>query len=445
LWHANLAAKDNLRNGIAPPDSGHPQFNNHAADIDYQIEADFSGLIAPGLPNIPIQLGEKFGRLMNYGDGLYGGQFVGGMYTEAFFEENMEKIVRAGLMCIPKDSQYYECINDVLNWYKKYPDDWWKTWQLVKEKYQDNPNYRRFSCDRGDFNIDAKINGAYVVIGLLYGKGYPDATIVISARCGQDSDCNPSTAAGILFTTFGYRILPNEFKSALNQESNFSCSSYNFPALIDVCQKLARQAVISSGGRIEVGDQGREFFVIPRQQPRPSALEACWTPGPVSNSRFTGQEIAQINGSVGKDLSEAISKFAPGWNINRCGKGMEDIKPGLWSELRGKKNILVTEPLDENTGCIISGKVELPADKKTTLRLVVGHDARGDWDLIIKANGNELLRKTVGTDTAQFGWLEVEVDLSKYAGQTVKFEFINQPTDWHYELALWSEIVLTTD
>jgi len=39
--------------------SGHPQYNKHADDIDYQIEADFSGLIAPGMPNVPIQLGRK--------------------------------------------------------------------------------------------------------------------------------------------------------------------------------------------------------------------------------------------------------------------------------------------------------------------------------------------------------------------------------------------------
>ncbi|MHC4596231.1 MAG: ADP-ribosylglycohydrolase family protein, partial [Planctomycetota bacterium] len=81
LWHANRNGRDNLREGIAPPDSGHPQFNTHADDIDYQIEADYSGLIAPGMPNVAIELGEKFGRLMNYGDGLYGGQFVGGMYA----------------------------------------------------------------------------------------------------------------------------------------------------------------------------------------------------------------------------------------------------------------------------------------------------------------------------------------------------------------------------
>ena len=65
LWHANRYGRDNLRSGIAPPDSGHPKFNKHADDIDYQIEADFAGLISPGMPNLAIELGEKVGRLMN--------------------------------------------------------------------------------------------------------------------------------------------------------------------------------------------------------------------------------------------------------------------------------------------------------------------------------------------------------------------------------------------
>ncbi|RKY56204.1 MAG: hypothetical protein DRP96_11510, partial [Candidatus Neomarinimicrobiota bacterium] len=50
LYVANAAGRTNLRNGIAPPNSGHPVYNEAADAIDYQIEADFSGLIAPGLP-----------------------------------------------------------------------------------------------------------------------------------------------------------------------------------------------------------------------------------------------------------------------------------------------------------------------------------------------------------------------------------------------------------
>ena len=187
VWHANRAGRNNLRMGIAPPDSGHPEFNKHADDIDYQIEADFSGLVAPGLPNTVIDLAEKFGRLMNSGDGLYGGQFVGAMYAEAFFETDPVKIVDAGLRAIPRESQYAEAIRDALTWHRENPEDWEKTWQLINRKYQLNPAYRRFACEKGDFNIGAKINGVYIVMGLLYGKRDLDRTIIISTRCGQDS------------------------------------------------------------------------------------------------------------------------------------------------------------------------------------------------------------------------------------------------------------------
>jgi hypothetical protein len=296
LWHANNAARTNLRKGIAPPDSGHPEFNTHADDIDYQIEADFSGLIAPGLPNLAIELGEKFGRLMNYGDGLYAGQFVAGMYTEAFFETDMEKIIQAALKCIPKESQYHQCISDVLNWFKQNPDDWQKTWQLINQKYHLNPDYRRFSCSKEDlnFNIDAKINGAYIVMGLLYGRRNCDKTIIISTRCGQDSDCNPSNAAGVLFTTIGFSNLPEKFTAALDTKAKFSHTPYNFTSLVKTCEKLARQAVKRSGGHIEKNQSGQDIFVIPAMKPKPAKLEQCWKPAPIKSSRFTKKEMAKI-------------------------------------------------------------------------------------------------------------------------------------------------------
>jgi hypothetical protein len=300
LWHANKAGRDNLRAGIAPPDSGHPKFNQHADDIDYQIEADFAGLIAPGLPNTVIELGEKFGRLMNYGDGLYGGQFVGGMYAAAFFESDPVKIVQAGLNCIPAASQYAECIRDVLAWYRQDPEHWEKTWQKIEDKYNLNPAYRRASCMKGKGNIDAKINGAYIVMGLLYGKRDLDQTIIIATRCGQDSDCNPSSAGGVIFTTVGLANLPGRFTSALDRTPVFSHTAYNFPRLLEVSERLARQAVVRAGGRIEKDPQGGEVFVIPVQEPKPSALEQCWEPGPPADSRFTQEEMAKIRVPVEK-------------------------------------------------------------------------------------------------------------------------------------------------
>jgi hypothetical protein len=206
----------------------------------------------------------------------------------------MEKVVRAGLRCIPSQSQYAECIRDVLSWWEQDPDDWQKTWNLINEKYHLNPDYRRFSCRKDMFNIDAKINGAFIVMGLLYGGGDPDKTVIISTRCGQDSDCNPSNAAGILFTSLGFSKLPSRFKSELNPEEKFSHTPYNFPQLVEVCEKLARQSVIKAGGRIEKAQDGKEVMVIPVELPQPGAFEQSWEPGPTAESRFTPEEMTKI-------------------------------------------------------------------------------------------------------------------------------------------------------
>jgi hypothetical protein len=185
----------------------------------------------------------------------------------------------------------------VLKWYRENPDDWEKTWGLVNEKYHLNPEYRKFSCSKpGDvFNIDAKINGAYIVMGMLYGEGDIEKTIAISTRCGQDSDCNPANSGGILCTTIGFKSLPDKYKNALDYTTKFSYTDYNVSELIVVCAKLVRDAVVRSGGKIETGKDGKEYFLIPVKEPVPGTLEQCWDAVPVAGDiHFTDEEMAQI-------------------------------------------------------------------------------------------------------------------------------------------------------
>lgn len=294
LWHANKFGRDNLRKGIAPPDSGHPKFNQHADDIDYQIEADYAGLISPGMPNFAVELGNKFGSIMNYGDGLYGGLFVSAMYSEAFFEKDINKIILNALEYIPAESQYAEIIRDVIKWHNENPQGWEKTWQLIDEKYQKNADYRKFSCYSGDgFNIDAKINGAYIVMGLLYGKGNIEETIKISMRCGHDSDCNPSNAAGVLFTTIGYKNLPEQYKQ-VDMNLTFDHTNYDISSLFDVCEVLARRAVYRNGGFTEKGCRGDETFVIAVSKPTPEKLQQCWQPDEIVGNKYTQEQLKQI-------------------------------------------------------------------------------------------------------------------------------------------------------
>ena len=50
VWHANGQARQNVLAGIPAELSGHPAYNPHADDIDFQIECDYIGMISPGLP-----------------------------------------------------------------------------------------------------------------------------------------------------------------------------------------------------------------------------------------------------------------------------------------------------------------------------------------------------------------------------------------------------------
>ena len=52
LWHANLAARRALKRGVPAALAGTPKYNAHANDIDFQIEADFIGLMAPGFTRV---------------------------------------------------------------------------------------------------------------------------------------------------------------------------------------------------------------------------------------------------------------------------------------------------------------------------------------------------------------------------------------------------------
>ena len=115
------------------------------------------------------------------------------MYTLAFVENDIETVVQKALQTIPKESKFYERINAVITWYKEDPTDWKRCWTLYNQYYSRDVGCPELILAPG--NIDATMNSAYVVMGLLYGAGDFGKTMEISTRCGQDSDCNPSSAA----------------------------------------------------------------------------------------------------------------------------------------------------------------------------------------------------------------------------------------------------------
>jgi len=268
LWHANQAARYNILNGIEAPASGHWKNNPHADDLDFQIEADFAGLMCPGMPATAVKFCDTVGHIMNYGDGWYGGVYIAQLYSLAFIEKDIRSMVEKSCSGIPKETRFRKAIDDVLSCYDNDPTDWKKAWTILTDRYGQEKG-----CPSGvlkPFNIDAVINSIYVSIGLLYGRGDFEKSMDIATRCGQDSDCNPASVAGILGVMMGYDAIPEKWTEPLRpfEDTAFPYTDISLTKAGELSFKHALQLIEANGGKV-----GDETVRIPVEAPAKVAFE----------------------------------------------------------------------------------------------------------------------------------------------------------------------------
>ncbi|MDD2268826.1 MAG: ADP-ribosylglycohydrolase family protein [Eubacteriales bacterium] len=245
LDHANKIGRQNLRNGIEAPMSGHYTNNFHSDDIDWQIEADFLGHLYPGMVSEAAERAFEIGHIMNYGDGVYGGVFVTAMHAAAFTADSYKDIIDAGIASIPEDTQFRLLINDIVKWHSE-GMIWQECWQKLDEKW--DPTKRCLWYANGTANIDAKMNSGYILIGLLYGEGDFNKSMQISMQCGQDSDCNPSSVGAILGNFYGFEKLPEVWKSKIDLTGfKFSFTEHTMKSAVDLNFELALELLESKG------------------------------------------------------------------------------------------------------------------------------------------------------------------------------------------------------
>lgn len=344
LWHANMQARKNFYDSIFSPLSGSPEYNIHADDIDFQIEADYIGFMCPGMPETALKIADKIGRIMNYGDGVYGGIFVATLYAESFFETNIPAIIDKALLSIPSGSDYYKIIKDVIKLHSQYPDDWRAAWKELEAKWGDVD-----ICGAGStFNIDAKLNGAYIVMGLLYGEGDPMKTIEISTRCGQDSDCNPSNALAVIGVITGFNGLPAIIQQGVKAigDSTFIHTSYSFKSAVESTYSYAIGFIEKNGGKV-----GEKKISIKIQKPVEPDLEVAF-PNTVFDSKIPvfddkawlkkGKwEVREVTDRDGKKRNQSIFSDKAGSELELAFTGTGIALYGNWYKDGGKADIYI--------------------------------------------------------------------------------------------------------
>ena len=319
LWHANMQARKNYYDSIFAPLSGSPEYNIHADDIDFQIEADYIGFMCPGMPNTAYAIADKIGHIMNYGDGVYGGIFVAALYAEAYFEFDINRIIEKALRSLPENSDYYKIIKDVIKLHGYYPGNWQAAWQELENKWGDVD-----ICGAGStFNIDAKLNGAYIVMGLLYGEGDTMKTLEISTRCGQDSDCNPSNAMAVIGVIQGFSGLPPEMQKGVQDigDSIFINTNYSFNKAVESTYNYATEFVLKNEGKLT-----DRKISIKTQEPAAPELEIAF-PDVVFDKRISVFEGNEWD-------------FRGKWMIHETGQGEGSTrKQSMYSENKGDELI----------------------------------------------------------------------------------------------------------
>ena len=149
------------------------------------------------------------------------------------------------------------------------------------------------------------VNAAYVVLGLLYGNGDFTKTIEITTRCGQDADCNPSSAGGILGTLIGYDAIPNYWLAGLKEAENidFKYTSTSLNKVYEIGTKHALDNILRNGGKISA-DQ----VTIRTQTPKSVHFEESFTNLQPQEKKWIGKtlkdEIEYLKKMVDKFLEK---------------------------------------------------------------------------------------------------------------------------------------------
>ena len=131
VWLANRAALGLMHFGYSPHVTGLKDYNPHWFQIDPQLVNEIWAVISPGMITYAAQKSAWAARVTNDSWGIDPTIHYGAMYSAAFFESDVNKLIDIGTTALPQGSRFAETVEDMKALYKKYPNDWRKAWPVA--------------------------------------------------------------------------------------------------------------------------------------------------------------------------------------------------------------------------------------------------------------------------------------------------------------------------
>ena len=204
---AERVAFNNMVNGFLPPHSA--RFQNPFREwIGAQIRGDYYGYINPGDPETAADMAWRDASVSHIKNGIYGEMFVAAMLAQTAVEDDIEKILEAGLSQIPETSRLYAAIIQVIKDYHA-GVSYEECWQKISAAY--NEHTLHGWCHTIS-------NAMIVAAGLLYGGGDFGKSICLAVQSGFDTDCNGATVGSIMGMRNGTKGIDPYWTSPVHDE-----------------------------------------------------------------------------------------------------------------------------------------------------------------------------------------------------------------------------------
>ncbi len=393
-WGSSEQARLLLEKGIKAPQTGEPRYNRWFHTIGPQFSSDIYGMITAGMVNLAGAVARKYSHVNGYAEGSDGAVFVAACISEAFFEPDPKKVVHQAAQLISPKSNYRQALNQVLDGYER-GEDWQELAHEIENRWR--PDYPQLN--------NSVANGALVALALLYGRGdYLNSLNIVTATDDYtDADCNGDNVGSVVGAMHGLEAIPDGIVATLNDRIyGNAMGPVTFNKIVDEhisdlalrISAVGRKILLANGAKEEGGD-----LLIPQQVVKEQALE--WF-----------------------DIDEYGKLWNPHWRLAHGARGGAGTTYLEW-----ETNTLVTFPRDTRP-CRVEREIQIPSGQ-AALALTVGAVRDRPWRLQVFVNDEAILTEVIATDSPRqdMQYRDFHLDLSKYAGRTVKLRLYHWLVD----------------
>jgi len=203
-WAEYGVCKANIRAGLLPPLSGSCNNAKWKNSNGAWIRSEIWACLFPGNPDLAIRYSYMDSCVDHSGEGIYASMFVAALESAAFVVDDLDTLIKIGLSKIPEDCRVARSVKIVCDHFAR-GEDYKAARAAVVED----------SKDLGWFQAPGNV--AFVIIGLLYGRGDFGQAVCLATNCGDDTDCTAATAGAIMGILLGRSGIPEKWTQPIGE------------------------------------------------------------------------------------------------------------------------------------------------------------------------------------------------------------------------------------